>query len=267
MELNTVYNESNLQTMQKMESDFIDCVITSPPYDNLRDYNGYSFDFNQVAKELFRVVKPGGVIVWVVSDATINGSETGTSFKQALYFKEIGFNIHDTMIYKKNGASYPANDKSSRYSQIFEYMFVFSKGKPKTINLIKDKVNKWHGTKTFGKKSNRQVDGTLKKKDVRKTPLYGYRNNIWKINNGFGYSTKDKIAHQHPAIFPEKLVSDHIETWTKLGDLIYDPFMGSGTTAKVAYILNRKYVGSEISLEYCKLIHKRLQLVKKNLFT
>jgi len=132
MQINKVYNENCLDTMSRMPDEFIDLTVTSPPYDNLRTYNGYSFDFESIAKELYRVTKEGGVVVWIVGDATINGSESGTSFRQALYFKEIGFNLHDTMIYNKN-ARFPEN---VRYYQEFEYMFVFSKGKPKAFNAL-----------------------------------------------------------------------------------------------------------------------------------
>jgi len=268
MEINKNYNESNLKTMARMPDCFIDLTVTSPPYDNLRDYNCYSFDFESIAKELYRVTKKGGVVVWVIGDATINGSETGTSFKQALFFMECGFNLHDTMIYEKNGATYPANDKSNRYSQVFEYMFVFSKGKPNASNLFKDKKNRWAGSKKFGKQSNRQKNGTLDKKGSRVTSgEFGYRNNIWKFNRGYGYSTNDDIAFQHPAIFPEKLAYDHIISWSNENDLIYDPFMGSGTTAKAAMSANRNWIGSEISKEYCDIIEKRLQPLKFNLFT
>lgn len=249
MEINKVYNENCLDTMAKMPDNFIDLTVTSPPYDELREYNGYSFDFESIAKELFRVTKEGGVVVWIIGDATINGSETGTSFKQALYFKEIGFNLHDTMIYEKNSSTYPANSKSNRYSQIFEYMFVFSKGKIFTSNLIKDKKNKWAGFKDFS--------GKLK----NKVPEYSPRNNIWK------YVTSFNGIKGHPAVFPEQLAHDHIISWSNENDIVYDPFLGSGTTAKAAMASNRNYIGSEISSEYCEIIKKRLHNYENNLFS
>lgn len=267
METNKIYNENCLETMAKMPDNFIDLTVTSPPYDNLRDYKGYSFPFEEIAKELYRVTKQGGVLVWVVGDATIDGSETGTSFKQALYFMQCGFLLHDTMIYEKNGAAYPANENSNRYSQVFEYMFVFSKGKPNTTNLISDRKNRWAGSKTFGNQSNRKQDGTLDKKGSRITDEYGYRYNIWKYNNGYGYSAQEDFAYEHPAIFPELLAYDHIKSWSNEGDLVYDCFMGSGTTAKAAIAANRKYIGSEISKEYYDIIQKRLQPMLHNLFS
>lgn len=242
--INKTHNENCLDTMKRMSDNFIDLTVTSPPYDDLRKYNGYSFDFESIATELFRVTKDGGVVVWVVGDATIKGSESGTSFRQALFFKDIGFNLHDTMIYEKNSSTYPANSKSKRYSQIFEYMFIFSKGKIKTANLITDKKNKWAGHKDFSGKLKNPV------------PDFSPRNNIWK------YTTSFNGVKGHPAVFPEHLANDHIITWSNDGDLVYDPFMGSGTTAKMALVNNRNYIGSEMSSEYCEIIKKRLDLDK-----
>lgn len=233
-----IYNEDCLETMRRMPDGHVDLTLTSPPYDNLRTYNGYSFDFESIAKELYRVTKPDGMVVWIVGDAVLNGSESGSSFKQALYFMSLGFKLHDTMIYEKNSPAYPARADSNRYTQIFEYMFVFAKGKvPK--QLICDKPNKWAGHKDFSGKLKNPV------------PDFSPRNNIWKYTTSFN-------GWKHPAPFPEALAHDHIISWSKEGDLVYDPFMGSGTTAYVAKQLNRKWIGSEISSEYCEMINKRL---------
>jgi len=241
LELNIIYNENCLDTMSKMSDNLIDLTVTSPPYDNLRKYNGYSFDWLLTIKELYRVTKEGGVVVWVVGDGVEKGSETGSSFKQALYAIECGFKLHDTMIYEKSGF---ANPSSSRYHQIFEYMFIFSKGKPDTFNPIKDRENKYKGV-CGGEKSFRDD--------------YGMRFNIWRYSNGGNNTSKDKNAFQHPAPFPEALANDHIISWSNIGDVIYDPFMGSGTTAKMALINQRKFIGSEISKEYCELAISRIQ--------
>jgi len=260
MEINKIYNEDCLITMAKMPDNFIDLTVTSPPYDNLRDYNGYSFDFESIAKELFRVTKEGGVVVWVVGDATVNGSETGTSFKQALFFKEIGFNIHDTMIYHKGGFPFP---EKTRYNPVFEYMFILSKGKPKTINLIQDKKNKYANTKVARATGNRQKDGSLKENSAfrnnknKTVKDVGIRDNIWYYAIGKGNSTRDDVW-LHSATFPEKLARDHIYSWSNEGDIVYDPFMGSGTTAKMAHIYKRNWIGSELSKEYVELAEKRL---------
>ena len=248
MKINTIYNENCLDTMSRMIDNFIDLTVTSPPYDNLRDYKGYSFDFESIAKELFRIIKKGGVVVWVVGDATINGSETGTSFKQALYFKEIGFNLHDTMIYQKtlNGCL----GSNFTYLQNFEYMFVFSKGKPRAINLLKDRENKatQGKVKTRGHyKPNGQSDFRI----IERKP-FGTRSNIWEIN--------PQKNSKHPATFPEKLAQDHIKTWSNESDLVYDPMCGSGTTLKMAHLLKRNWIGSEISKEYCELTKQRLDI-------
>lgn len=254
METNRCYNENCLDTMAKMPDCFIDLTVTSPPYDNRRTYNGYSFDFEAVARELYRVTKQGGVVVWVVGDATVKGSETGTSFKQALYLKECGFNLFDTMIYAKPPRGAVGNNKT--YWQTFEYMFIFSKGKPKTINLICDRRNKESRDGDIGTK--RLENGELLKVKRGGYSDFGRRTNIWEYATGKGKSTKDDFAFKHPAMFPEQLANDHIISWSNEGDLVYDPFMGSGTTAKMAILNKRDWIGSEISEEYCKIIERRI---------
>ena len=245
MEINKIYNENCLETMAKMPDNFIDLTVTSPPYDNLREYKGYSFAFEEIAKELFRITKQGGVVVWVVGDATMNEGESGTSFKQALFFKEIGFNLHDTMIYKKANAMPNANSK--RYRQCFEYMFILSKGEPNTFNPIMVDV------KRFDVGKQRQKNGSIENYEKKYS-----KNKERKIDNIFEYGVGG-LNTGHPAIFPEQLANDHIISWSKENDLIYDPFMGSGTTAKMALLNNRKYIGSEISEEYCKIIETRIK--------
>jgi len=243
--------------MKKIPNEKINLTVTSPPYDNIRDYKGYSFeeeDFKNILIELYRVTKRGGVVVWIVGDSVKNGSETGTSFKQALGFMEAGFKLHDTMIYEKNTSSFPSRRTGKRYTQIFEYMFVFSKGKITTGNLICDKPNKWAGHTNWGKNTHRGKDGKLvKTKNIKPVPDFSPRNNIWRYNVGKGFNSSDKESHKHPAIFPEKLAEDHILSWSNVGDVVLDPFMGSGTTCKMAKKNNRKYIGIDASAEYCKL--------------
>ena len=236
-----------LKEMKEIASESIDLTVTSPPYDGLREYNGYIFNFKETAKELFRLTKQGGVVVWVVGDATIKGSETGTSFRQALYFKEIGFNLHDTMIYEKSGM---ANPSSNRYHQIAEYMFCLSKGKPKTFNPIKDRENKYKGFQ--GGEQSFRAD-------------FGMRFNIWRYATGGSNTSKDKSVFLHPAPFPELLAKDHIISWSNEGDMVLDPFMGSGTTCKMAKLNNRKYIGIEVSPEYFEIAKKRIELIQENL--
>lgn len=252
MRINEIYNEDCLETMAKMPDNFIDLTITSPPYDNLRTYNGFVFDFESIAKELFRVTKQGGVVVWVVGDATINGSESGTSFRQALYFKEIGFNLHDTMIYQKDGSPFP---EQVRYNQCFEYMFILSKGKINIFNPIKEKTLGYKPSKSATSRDKNGNTVLLKyKQGKNERNLF----NIWKISCGYNKTTNDLVAFNHPAMFPEELVKKHIYSWSNENDLIYDCFMGSGTTAKMAILNNRNYIGSEISKEYVEISNKRL---------
>jgi len=247
-EVNKIYCENCIDTMARMPSEFIDLTVTSPPYDNLRTYNGYSFDFEKVASELFRVTKRGGVVVWVVADATIDGSETGTSFKQALYFKSIGFNIGDTMIWRKSN---PFNWGSNYYyPQCFEYMFVLCKGTPTRFNLMRDRAIINAGKQFY--QTRRGTDDRMEY-DNKKVTLaeVGKRYNVWDI--------AVESQPEHPAPFPKQLASDHIISWSNAGDLVYDPFMGSGTTAAMAVRNERNFIGSEISQEYCDIANERVR--------
>jgi len=250
MKVNRIYNEDCLETMARMPDEFVDLTITSPPYDNLRAYNGYDFNFEHIAIELYRVTKSGGVIVWVVCDATVNGSETCSSFRQALYFKQCGFNLHDTMIWNK-GSFTAVGSLKVRYAPTWEYMFVFSKGRPRVFNPIKDRKNKISG-KIGGRL--RLTDGSMRKMstDGNSRNEYGQRFGIWDIPPCGGNKSG------HPAPFPEQLVNDHIISWSNEGDLVYDPLAGSGTTAKMSIVNSRKYIASEISKEYCEIIEVRV---------
>ena len=248
MELNKIYCMDCLDGLKQLEDECVDLTVTSPPYDNLRTYNGYNFDFENIAKELYRVTKRGGVVVWIVGDSTVKGSETGTSFKQALFFKEIGFNLHDTMIYEKAQSCFGSN---LCYLQSFEYMFVLSKGKPKTINFIRDRKNVRSGKESMCVKGLSK-DGKKSERHYKEMKEYGKRKNIWKYGVGGG-----KI--KHPAVFPEQLAYDHIISWSNEGDVVMDIFMGSGTTAKMCKIANRNYIGFEISEEYCEIAKERLK--------
>jgi site-specific DNA-methyltransferase (adenine-specific) len=254
MELNKIYNENCLETMARMQDGAVDLTVTSPPYDNLRTYNGYSFDFESIAHELYRVTKYGGVVVWIVNDATINGSETGTSFKQALYFKECGFNLHDTMIYAKN--SYMPLTHN-RYEQQFEYMFILTKRKLNTFNPIKI-PSLTAGTKRNRGSSKASEVTYAERKRAEKTIVNSEKQkaNIWFYDVGKNDKTK------HTAPFPEQLANDHIISWSNEGDIVYDPFMGSGTTAKMALANKRQYIGSEVSGEYVEIAKERLKQTK-----
>ena len=252
MELNKIYNENCLETMARMPDGFVDLVVTSPPYDDLRDYNGYSFDFEAIAKELYRVVKVGGVVVWVVGDATIKGSETGTPFQQALWAMECGFRLHDTMIYQKPAV--PFDPKCNRYWQCFEYMFILSKGKP-TCNYIKERCV-GAGVSKKGDYGQRRLDGskrTDRHDDARVIQDTKVKENIW-------FYTAGSRVDGHPAQFPEALARDHILSWSNEGDTILDPFMGSGTTGKMALLNNRNFIGIEKDAGYFEIAKQRIGL-------
>lgn len=265
LEVNQIYCGDNVELCKQIDDNSISLTVTSPPYSKIRNYNGYSFKFEELAKELYRITKDGGVVVWVVNDQYENGSRNLDSFKQAIYFKEeCGFLVNDVMIYQKPGMRYP-NPK--RYHQIYEFMHILSKGPPSTINFIKDRKNIYAGQKNARKNANRQVDGTLTPNSAwkldpnRKIAEYGRRNNIWKYNVGKGHMTKDEIAYKHPAIFPERLAHDHIISWSNENDLVFDPFSGSGTTCKMAKMLKRNFIGIEISQEYVNISNERLNMI------
>lgn len=256
--INKIHNESCIETMAKMPDSYIDLTVTSPPYDNLRTYNNdidktwSEHVWKPIIKELYRVTKDGGVVVWVVGDATINGSETGTSFRQALWAIECGFNLHDTMIYRKIN---PIPLTHNRYEQCFEYMFVFSKGKPKSFNPLLEKTSN-NGTYNHRRSTPQINKGAVRRRNQKtKVKEQKYKVNSWTYLVG----SKQIDGHIHEAPFPEQLARDHIYSWSNEGDLVYDPFMGSGTTAKMAHLLNRKWIGSELNPEYVALAEKRLK--------
>ena len=252
LELGKIYCMDCLEGLKLLDDECIDLTVTSPPYDDLRTYNGYSFDFENIANELYRVTKNGGTLVWIVSDKTENGNESGTSFRQALYFKECGFYLLDTMIWKKPTFT-DTGSLRVRYGNVFEYMFVFTKGKCKTFNPIKDRKNKYSGSKKHG--TVRQIDGSVKDISSKGKEIaeFGQRFNVWEI------SPEKNNKTGHPAVFPEQLANDHIISWSNENDVVLDPFMGSGTTAKMAKLNDRNFIGFEISKEYCDIAEERLK--------
>jgi DNA modification methylase len=272
-EFGKIYCANCLEVLSSIERKSVDLTVTSPPYDfydgkrtisdpknSLRAYEGYQFDFERVAQLLWRVTKNGGCIVWVVGDKTTDGSESGSSFRQVLYFLDIGFRLHDTMIFEKTGPTHP---EPNRYHQVFEYMFVLSKGKPRVVNLLRDRRNAWR--RSWGRRTQRGRDGSLRDSGRGKVVYneFGVRFNIWKIQTGKGFATSDEIAYEHPAIFPEVLARDHIRTWSNEGDLVLDPFLGSGTTAKMAEKLRRKWVGIDCSQRYCEIAKARVEPIRQ----
>jgi site-specific DNA-methyltransferase (adenine-specific) len=256
--INQIIEGNCVEVMKNFNDEIIDLTVTSPPYDDLRNYKGFVFPFEDIVKELYRITKQGGVVVWIVNDATIDGSETGTSFKQALYFKEVGFNLHDTMIFRKTNPIPQIYRK--RYNNEFEYMFVFSKGVVKTHNPLM--INCLHaglelnGTtyKNFSK--NEQVREKLAN-PVKDKKIKG---NIWEYV--VGKRQEDQEAKGHPAPFPCELVRDHIKSWTNPKDVVFDPMCGSGTTARVACEMGRNFIGIDISHEYCEIARQRIKIIE-----
>lgn len=256
IQLNNIYQADCVDLMTSMDANSVDLTVTSPPYDDLRDYKGFNFEFPKIAKELYRVTKNGGVVVWVVGDKIKKGNKSLTSFRQALYFQEIGFNVHDIMIYRKKNTPFM---RSNAYTNGYEFMFILTKGSPKTFNPLKEKtVRQGLEMMPFNKKSDGINKKTLKELKSDKT-----RANIWEYAVGMGGTTSDKIAFKHPAVFPEKLAEDHILSWTNEGDLVFDPMAGSGTTCKMALLNGRNYLGCDISKEYVGIANERMRLAGK----
>ncbi len=237
--------------MKSMPRGCVDLTITSPPYDSLRDYKGYQFNFHEIANGLYRITAEGGIVVWIVGDR-INGGRSLTSFRQGLYFQKIGFSMHDTMIYQKKNTPFM---RSNAYTNAFEFMFVLSKGSPKTFNPLKEKTVR-HGFEmvVYNKGSDAVNRKNLKELKKEKT-----KTNIWSYAVGMGGTTSDRIAFQHPAVFPEKLAEDHILSWTNEGELVFDPMCGSGTSCKMALLNRREYIGVDISEDYIQLAKQRLR--------
>lgn len=249
-----VYNENCLDYLKSRPDNSIKFTLTSPPYDDIRDYKGYSFPFEEIAQELWRTTKVGGVIAWNVADATVKGSETGTSMRQALYFMSLGFRLHDTMIYAKKNPM-PASVSAKRYHQAWEYIFILSKDAPETFNPIMVKAKFGHVEANM---KHRGKDGLIEYKKTKRNEFTKIKN-ILEYSIGGGHSTKDKVAFKHPALMPEQLASDMISTWTDPGDKVFDPFTGAGTTAKMCEVLGRKFHGTEMSTEYCDIIKERIE--------
>jgi DNA modification methylase len=254
-----LFNENCIDVMKRMPNNYVQLTVTSPPYDDLRSYTGETRwthkSFKKVARQLYRITSHGGVVVWVVNDSVIKGSETGSCFKQALYFMRVGFHLHDTMIWLKSNF---ANPSSTRYHQVFEYMFILSKGKPKVFNPIKDRPNVYAGMiGSYGRNTSTQKDGSKTERPRKVNADYGMRHNVWQIKTA-GQSGESK-SYQHPAMFPIALAADMIKSWSNKGDRVLDPFMGSGTTGRAALDMKRKFVGIEVSKRYFKIARKRLK--------
>lgn len=251
-----LYSGDCIGVMEQLSPDSIDLTVTSPPYDNLRTYKDSlewgEHIWKQVLEGLYRVTKQGGVVVWVVGDATIKGTETGTSFKQALYAMECGFNLHDTMIYEKAQACFGSNNC---YLQAYEYMFVFSKGKPNALNLIRDRKNARSG-KEKASAGGLKANGEKAHRVVMDMKEYGKRKNIWR----YGVGGKSDTGG-HPAVFPEALANDHIISWSNPGDVVFDPFLGSGTTGKMAVANDRQFIGCEKVPEYFEIAESRIKML------
>ena len=256
MNRNQLLTGDCVEVMADWPADCVDLTVTSPPYDDMRNYEGYQFHFAEIAAELLRVTKPGGVCVWVVGDRIRRGDRTLTSFRQAIHFQNIGWRVHDVMIWVKTSTPFM---RSNAYRPASELMLVLSKGPPATVNLLTQptKQQGW-GYAQYKK----QEDGINKYRPVKRK-AHAPRTNVWTYRTGGG--TSDKVAFKHPAIFPDKLAHDHILSWSNPGDLVLDPMMGSGTVPKQAAMLGRDYIGIDIAAEYVAIAGERMSMVTQPL--
>lgn len=258
--INKLHVANSVEFMKNnMDIDSIDLTVTSPPYDDLRNYNGYKFEFEEIAEELFRVTKKGGIVVWVVGDRIKKGNKSLTSFKQALFFQQIGFNVHDVMIYAKKNTPFM---RSNAYTNGYEYMFILSKGKPNTFNPLKEPTAR-SGMEMLVHNKGPDAKNNKVLKELKKNKT---KSNIWYYAVGLGGSTSDKNAFKHPAIYPENLARDHILSWSNVGDVVFDPMCGSGTTCKMAALNGRDYIGVDISREYINIAQERLKKHQEGLY-
>jgi site-specific DNA-methyltransferase (adenine-specific) len=256
--VNRIFNLDAIIGMKKLPDNCIPLTVTSPPYDQLRAFGGVTWNdatFQRIADELWRITAPGGVVVWIVADTIVKGSETCTSARQKLHFRDLGFRIHHTMIIDRAGSRFPSK---VRYGTSLEYAFILSKGKPRAINLLKDRLNKRVGeTQNF---SRREPDGSIRPMSLSKpVAKFGYRRAIWQVSTGWNQSTKDDYAFEHPALMHEGVAKDHILSWSRPGDLVFDPMMGAATTTKMALLHNRRYLGFEIYKRYFRLAQRRMR--------
>ena len=250
--LNQILCGDCVDLMKRIPNDSIDLILTSPPYDDLRDYKGYHFDFQAISREILRIIKPTGVVVWVIGDRIVKGNRTLTSFKQALAFQDIGFKVHDVMIYRKRNTPFM---RSNAYTSCYEFMLILTKGKPGTFNPIYEKSA---GNQCHIMRGNKGKDGVYKVIKQGQLKENKVRSNIWEYAVGLYGTTSDKIAFKHPAVFPENLAKDHILSWTNENDIVLDPMCGSGTTCKMAKLTNRNFIGMDISEEYCRIAQERV---------
>jgi site-specific DNA-methyltransferase (adenine-specific) len=241
--------------MRGLPAEFVPLTVTSPPYGGLRTYGGHAeWDFMAVARELYRITVPGGVVVWVVQEEIIDGAESGESSRQRLAFADIGFRLHHTMVMAKTGGH---QHSPRRYGRPLEYAFVLSKGRPRHVLLLRDKPNKEAGR--VGRYMNRRADGSFRPKKPSTVHPYGLRSSVWSYSTGRFKTAKEGYAFGHPALMPEQMAEDHILSWSRIGDLVFDPFAGAGTTLKMALLNHRRYLGFEVNPEYVGIARRRLQ--------
>lgn len=254
--INTIICGDAVEVLKTLPDESVDLVVTSPPYDELRVYNGFSLDLHAVGVELYRVMKDGGIVAMVIQDSTKDFGKSLTSFRTIVdWCDNIGFKLFETCIYHKNGTE--GAWWKSRFRVDHEYMPIFLKGrKPQYFNKEPLKIPSKHGGKVMSGSGNRKTDGTTTAVVRREINPMKCRGTVWDYLMA---GDKNPLKRRHPAVFPDKIPFDFIKCFCPEGGVVLDPFVGSGSTAVMAKVLERKYIGIDISREYCDLAEERLE--------
>ena len=245
-----------VEGMRSLPPDLVPCTVASPPYGALRHYHGnHQFDFEAAAAELWRITRPGGVVCWVVREEVVDGSESGEASEQRLFFRDLGFRLHQTIVMERYGSRARS---PGRYGESLEYAFILAKGKPATVRLLRDRRNKTAGKLVTA--THRYPDGSYRVQRYE-VDEWGYRKAVWYFAQGMHVAT-DPVARLHQAPMPEAMAEDLILSYSREGDLIFDPFAGVATTAKMALLNHRNYFGYEINAIYHARGEERLRAAR-----
>ena len=256
IQVNKIICEDNITYLKTLPDECIDFVITSPPYDALRDYNGYKLDLHGLGVELLRVLKDGGICVMVIQDSTRDFAKSLTSFRTIVdWCDNIGFRLFECNIYNRQGTEGAWWKKRFRVDH--EYMPIFLKGKrPQYFDKENIKIPSKHGGKIMTGANIRTKNGQTGSRKVKINPTK-CPGTVMTFGNTCG--GESKLKSKHPAVFPNMLAYDMIECFCPEDGTVLDPFNGSGTTTLAAKCLGRNYIGIDVSEEYNKIARERLE--------
>lgn len=245
-----------VEGMEMLPDDCVDLVVTSPPYDAVRKYNGFAFDLHQTGAQIHRVLKDGGIAAMVIQDQTKDFGKSLTSFRTIIdWCDSFGFKLFECVIYRKNGSE--GAWWKHRFRVDHEYIPLFLKGdRPAYFDKQPLRVPSKHGGKVMSGSGNRRTDGATNGTVRREINATKCRGTIW---NYLMAGDKNPLKRKHPAVFPDAIPSDLIQCFCPPGGIVLDPFIGSGSTAVQALKHERHFIGFDISQEYCDLCNQRLE--------